>query len=46
MNLKRIIGSHFANYREAWEANRLIAKREDPSTLSRVYSLADPARPL
>ena len=23
MNLKRIIGSHFANYREAWEANRL-----------------------
>ena len=26
MNLKRIIGSHFANYREAWEANRLIAK--------------------
>ncbi len=26
MNLKRIIGSHFANYRESWEANRLIAK--------------------
>ena len=26
MNLKRIIGSHFANYREAWEANRLIQK--------------------
>ena len=25
MNLKRIIGSHFANYRESWEANRLIA---------------------
>ena len=25
MNLKRIIGSHFANYREAWEANRLVA---------------------
>ncbi|MER7974929.1 hypothetical protein ABTX35_38995, partial [Streptomyces sp. NPDC096080] len=25
MSLKRIIGSHFANYREAWEANRLIA---------------------
>ncbi len=22
MNLKRIIGSHFANYRESWEANR------------------------
>ncbi len=30
MNLKRIIGSHFANYREAWEANRLIAKGRDP----------------
>ena len=27
MNLKRIVGSHFANYREAWEANRLIAAR-------------------
>ena len=24
MSLKRIIGSHFANYREAYEANRLI----------------------
>ena len=30
MNLKRIIGSHFANYREAWEANRLIANGPDP----------------
>ena len=30
MNVKRIIGSHFANYREAWEANRLIAARPDP----------------
>ena len=26
MRLKRLIGSHFANYKEAWEANRLIAK--------------------
>ena len=25
MHLKSIVGSHFANYREAWEANRLIA---------------------
>ncbi len=24
MTLKRIVGSHFANYKEAWEANRLI----------------------
>ena len=30
MNLKRIIGSHFANYREAWEANRLDRQGSDP----------------
>src|SRR5262249_38272981 len=41
MNLKRIIGSHFANYREAWEANRLIAKGKIHPTLSKVYSLAE-----
>ncbi|MGV9317013.1 crotonyl-CoA carboxylase/reductase [Streptomyces sp. NPDC003691] len=41
MSLKRIIGSHFANYREAWEANRLIAKGKIHPTLSRVYPLAD-----
>ena len=40
MNLKRIIGSHFANYRESWEANRLIAKGLIHPTLSRVYPLA------
>jgi crotonyl-CoA reductase len=39
MNLKRIIGSHFANYREASEANRLIAKGRIHPTLSRVYPL-------
>ena len=39
MNLKRIVGSHFANYREAWEANRLIAKGSIHPTLSRVYPL-------
>jgi crotonyl-CoA reductase len=39
MNLKRIIGSHFANYREAWEANRLIAKGSIHPTLSRAYSM-------
>ncbi|WP_252923554.1 crotonyl-CoA carboxylase/reductase, partial [Streptomyces sp. CHA15] len=39
MSLKRIIGSHFANYREAWEANRLIAKGRIHPTLSKVYSL-------
>jgi crotonyl-CoA reductase len=40
MNLKRIIGSHFANYREAWEANRLIARGRVHPTLSKTYSLA------
>ena len=39
MNLKRIIGSHFANYREAWEANRLIAKGQIHPTLSRSYTM-------
>ena len=39
MNLKRIIGSHFANYREAWEANRLICKGAIHPTLSRTFSL-------
>ncbi len=39
MNLKRIISSHFANYRESWEANRLIAKGMIHPTLSRVYPL-------
>jgi crotonyl-CoA reductase len=39
MNLKRIIGSHFANYRESWEANRLIAKGMIHPTLSRSYPL-------
>jgi crotonyl-CoA reductase len=41
MNLKRIIGSHFANYREAYEANRLIAKGLIHPTLSRSYSMED-----
>lgn len=41
MSLKKIVGSHFANYREAWEANRLIAKGKIHPTLSKVYSLED-----
>jgi crotonyl-CoA reductase len=41
MTLKRIVGSHFANYRESWAANRLIAKGAIHPTLSKVYSLAD-----
>jgi crotonyl-CoA reductase len=39
MNLKRIVGSHFANYRESWEANRLIAKGMIHPTLSGTYPL-------
>ncbi|HVE75034.1 MAG TPA: crotonyl-CoA carboxylase/reductase [Mycobacteriales bacterium] len=41
MNLKRIIGSHFANYRESWEANRLISKGLIHPTLSQTYRLED-----
>jgi crotonyl-CoA reductase len=39
MNLKTLKGCHFANYREAWEANRLIAAGRIHPTLSRVYTL-------
>jgi crotonyl-CoA reductase len=39
MSLKRIISSHFANYRESWEANRLIAKGMIHPTLSQSYPL-------
>ncbi|MFF5256851.1 crotonyl-CoA carboxylase/reductase [Streptomyces leeuwenhoekii] len=41
MALKRIVGSHFANYREAWEANRLVAKGLIHPVLSTVHQLAD-----
>jgi crotonyl-CoA reductase len=41
MNLKRIVGSHFANYREAWEANRLISLGRIHPTLSRTYPLEE-----
>jgi crotonyl-CoA reductase len=39
MNVKRIIGSHFANYSEAWRANRLVAQGRIHPTLSRTYDL-------
>jgi crotonyl-CoA reductase len=41
MSLKRIIGSHFANYREAYEANRLITRGMIHPTLSQSFALAD-----
>lgn len=39
MNLKRIVGSHFANYRESYEANRLVSKGKIHPTLSKTFSL-------
>jgi len=41
MNLKTIKSSHFANYREAWEANRLIAKGAIHPTLSKAYPMEE-----
>jgi len=41
MNLKRIIGSHFANYKEASLANRLVAQGAIHPTVSRVYPLTE-----
>ena len=40
MNLKRIVGSHFANYAEAWNANDLIARGLIQPTLSETFPLA------
>ena len=39
MNLKSIVGSHFANYREAHEANRLISRGLVHPTLSKTFPL-------
>lgn len=39
MHLKRIVGSHFANYQEAWEANRLVELGMIHPILSRSYAL-------
>ncbi|MGL4176652.1 MAG: crotonyl-CoA carboxylase/reductase [Dermatophilaceae bacterium] len=41
MNLKRIVSSHFANYREAWAANDLVDRGIVHPTLSRTYRLDD-----
>jgi crotonyl-CoA reductase len=41
MSLKRIVGSHFANYREAWEANRLIVRGRIHPTLSKAYPMEE-----
>jgi crotonyl-CoA reductase len=39
MRLKRLVGSHFANYKESWEANRLIEKGMIHPVMSQVFSL-------
>jgi crotonyl-CoA reductase len=41
MRVKRIIGSHGANWAESWEANRLISLGKVVPALSRVYPLAE-----
>jgi crotonyl-CoA reductase len=39
MKLKRVISSHFANYAEAWAANRLIDQGKIHPLLSQTYTL-------
>ncbi len=39
MRLKRIIGSHGANWQEAWETNRLIERGGIVPALSKVFAL-------
>lgn len=41
MNLKSIIGSHFANYREAWEANRMLDLGMIQPILTKTFPLGD-----
>ena len=41
MKLKSIVSSHFANYKEAWAANQLIAEGKIQPLLSRTYSLEE-----
>jgi crotonyl-CoA reductase len=44
MRLKRILGSHFANYDEAWQANRLVDLGMIHPILSRTYPLEGAAQ--
>jgi crotonyl-CoA reductase len=41
MKLKRIVSSHFANYQEAWEMNRLIDRGAIQPVMSEVFALED-----
>ena len=44
MNLKNILGSHFANYNEAYQANRLVDLGMIHPILSKTYSLENAAQ--
>jgi crotonyl-CoA reductase len=39
MKLKRIVSSHFANYQEAWDMNRLIDRGAIQPVMSQVFPL-------
>jgi crotonyl-CoA reductase len=39
MKLKRLVASHFANYHEAWQANRLVSMGRIQPLLSAVHPL-------
>jgi crotonyl-CoA reductase len=39
MRLKRLVASHFANYQEAWNANKLICQGRVQPLLSAVHTL-------
>jgi len=41
MKLKRIVSSHFANYQEAWDMNRLIDRGAIQPVMSAVYPLTE-----
>ncbi len=41
MKLKRLLSSHFANYAEAWEANKLIDEGRIHPIMSDVYTLEE-----
>jgi crotonyl-CoA reductase len=41
MKLKRLIASHFANYHEAWQANRLVSMGRIQPLLSAVHPLEE-----
>jgi crotonyl-CoA reductase len=41
MRLKRLVASHFANYQEAWNANKLICQGRVQPLLSAVHTLEE-----